>query len=113
MQFSELTAVGTIQGKPILDHKDGKAMCQFTLQVDAPGKQGLRTSEIACRIIGGNAAACWSTIMQGDELTVVGIPYAEAWLDAENNPHGRMCVRCNFVRYSQEVLNRIDANRLT
>ena len=61
MQFSELTAVGTIQGKPVLDHADGKAICQFTLRVEAPGKQGLRASEIACRIIGGNAAACWSS----------------------------------------------------
>lgn len=113
MQFSELTAVGIIQGKPILDHADGKAICQFTLRVEAPGKQGLRASEIACRIIGGNAAACWSSITQGDEITVVGIPYAEAWLDEENRPRGRQCLRCNFVRYSQDVLNRIDANRLT
>lgn len=44
---------------------------------------------------------------------MVGIPYAEAWVDEENKPHGRQCMRCNFVRYSQEVLNRIDANRLT
>lgn len=113
MEFSELTALGTINGKPILSHDEGKAVCKFTLRVDAPGKIGFRTHEIACKIIGGNAAACWSSIQEGDELTVVGIPYAEGYLDDDGKPRGRQCMRCNFVRYSQPVLDRIDQNRLT
>ena len=65
MEFSELTAVGTVSGKPILDHDEGKPVCRFTLKVNSPGKQGFRAHEIACKIIGGNAAACWSSIMEG------------------------------------------------
>ena len=113
MQFSELTAVGTVSGKPILDHDDGKPVCRFTLKVDSPGKQGFRVHEIACKIIGGNAAACWSSILEKDELTVVGIPFCEGYLDENGNPKGRQCLRINFVRYSQPVLERIEQNRLS
>ena len=33
MEFSELTALGTINGKPILSHDEGKPVCKFTLRV--------------------------------------------------------------------------------
>lgn len=112
MQFSELTAVGTVSGKPRLDNDEGKPVCRFTLRVDSPGKQGFRTHEITCRIIGGNAAVCWGSILENDELTVVGIPYCEGYLDENGNPKGRQCLRINFVRYCQAVLDRIEQNRL-
>lgn len=44
-------------------------------------------------------------------MTVWGVPFVESFLDDSGKPRGRQCVRCNFIRYSQDVLNRIEENK--
>lgn len=111
MQISELMAVGAVAEQPTLEQTEGRPCCKFVLRVEAPGKQRPNIQEIHCTILGGNAAHCWGSVRPGDEMTVWGVPFVESFLDESGKPRGRQCVRCNFIRYSQDVLNRIEENK--
>lgn len=107
MYFHETTALGQVMGKPTLDQYKGKPCCKFVLHISAPGNAGPRITDIYCMVVGGNAGNCWGSIKEGDELTAIGIVYPEAILCGDGKPMARLCMRCNFVRYSQETLLRI------
>lgn len=112
MQFHETTALGSVASAPEMATRHGKPCCQFLLVVDAPSKDTPRKNEFHCRVIGDNAAKCWSSLKKGDEVAVTGLVYAEAVQDESGEYKPRMNMRCNFIRYSQDVLNRVDGYKL-
>ena len=110
MQFTETTACGEIITAPKLDKMpNGKMVCDFDLSVSHPNPGGGRAQIYHVSILSTNAATVWSQVRQGDEVTVIGQAAADLYTDAAGTLWPRLKLRCNFIRYSQPVFDRMNA----